>query len=373
LNSLTLEGTKITDEGLAHLMPLAQSRKLEFLSLADTHITGKGFRGLSFPQVRRLDIRKCAIDDVGIAQVARSFPNLVELYLSGPLTVTPSGLSALANHARMTTFHFASPCVTDEHLKIVGGWSNLRELNLRGGEFTDAGLRSIGDLVDLNRLSLSRTKISDAGLAHLNLLISLQTLWLDECLNITGAGLIHLKGLAQLSDLCLRDSGFTSAGVEPLCQLRSVVHLALDKCPGATDETIKKVARMPNLGHLELMRTEITDNGLRSLWQSRVRNLFLDGCTKITNEGLRGSREISLLSLSGTSITDHGIQYLGPVQYLFLNDCEGITDAALSTLMSRTSASASSLRFVGLRGTSTTRQMRDKLREARKIPTVFAP
>jgi len=360
---LIFDGTKITDDGLPYLKPAEQY--LQMLDFSETKVTGEGFKGMRFPQVTVLKLSKCPISDAGLAEIARAFPNLVELRLSGPITITPAGLEVLKNCKTLTRLDLASKSVTDEHLKVVGGWSQLRELYLHDGGFTDSGLQYIGDLVDLQTLYLSRTKITDAGLEHLNLLVALQLLAMDECPKITGSGLASLKGLTNLKMLSLRESGFASDGVKPLIQLKSVQALALNKCPGVTDDTVKEIVSMPNLQHLELMNADITDKSLPGIWASTVQNLFLDGCNRITDAGLKGHRAMIGLSLSRTAITDNGVRLLQPVLCLWLNDCKGVTDESLPILGHRN--------FVSIRGTSTTRAGREKLYSGEKISAQIAP
>jgi hypothetical protein len=368
-NELIFDGTKITDDGLRYLKPAADY--LRVLDFSDTKVTGEGFKDMNFTQVGVLKLSRCPITDKGLAEIARAFPNLVELRLSGPITITPAGLEVLKNCKGLTRLDLASKNVTDEHLKVVGGLAQLRELYLHDGGFTDSGLQYIGDLVDLQTLYLSRTKITDAGLAHLNLLVALQLLAMDECPKITGSGFASLKGLTNLKVLSLRGSGFAFDGVKPLIQLKSVQALALNRCPGVTDDTVKEIVSMPNLIHLELMNADITDKSLQAIWNSPIQHLFLDGCKGITDEGLKGHRGGIGLSLSGTAITDKGVKYLQPVSFLWLNDCKGVTDESLPIFGRRNVYPE--LAFVSIRGTSTTRAGREKLSAGEKLNAQIAP
>jgi hypothetical protein len=81
--------------------------------------------------------------------------------------------------------------VTDDTLRIVAGFGELRELSLDGADVTDAGLMNLSRLIALRRLNLSRTHVTDAGL-------------------------VHLKRMSELRSLDLRGTRVTIAGIREL-------------------------------------------------------------------------------------------------------------------------------------------------------------
>jgi hypothetical protein len=66
--------------------------------------------------------------------------------------------------------------LSDETLRLVGRFSELRELSLAGADFTDSGLVILCGLRVLERINLSGTSISDAGLSHLKKFTSLRVI-----------------------------------------------------------------------------------------------------------------------------------------------------------------------------------------------------
>jgi hypothetical protein len=88
--------------------------------------------------------------------------------------------------------------VTDDTLRIVADFPELRELSLKGADVTDAGLVSLRGLRMLERLNLSQTSLTDAALPY-------------------------FKGLARLRMIDLRGTQWTPAGIR---ELRRTVPLA---------------------------------------------------------------------------------------------------------------------------------------------------
>jgi len=88
-------------------------------------------------------------------------------------------------------------------------------LNLARTKITDDGLKAIESFKNLRRLHLENTKIGDAGLTHLKGLVTLEYLNLYGT-QVTDSGLDQLSGLKNLKALYLWQTKVTPAGVETL-------------------------------------------------------------------------------------------------------------------------------------------------------------
>ncbi|MEK6262537.1 MAG: hypothetical protein AABP62_28405 [Planctomycetota bacterium] len=125
VESLTFQESTIPEAALTHL---TANPALKLLHVEGTKITGAGWKGAK-PQltVTHVNLSKSALDDAGLAQVVRVFPNVTNL--------------------------------------------TLNETAL-----TDAGLKPLRDLTRLEHLALGRTKITVKGLAELASLSKLNTI-----------------------------------------------------------------------------------------------------------------------------------------------------------------------------------------------------
>ena len=113
---------------------------------------------------------------------------------------------------------------TDSDLKHIKEFSELRRLNLCGGEkITSVGLENLKGLRKLEELDLTFVQLTDNDLENIKELDQLRILKLNENYRMTDAGLEHVKGLSQLGQLELAGYGLSKEGIKKLQQ-------ALPKC-----------------------------------------------------------------------------------------------------------------------------------------------
>jgi internalin A len=177
--------------------------------------------------------------------------------------------------------------ITDAGLIHLNGLRQLRNLTLGGLYITDAGLNAIKDMPALDVLYLSRTKIKGPGLARLKSLPTLTMLDLGETeiddeglvfltgasnlqylsLNrtkIKGPGLARLTSLPKLASLILDDSEIDDQGLSLLAGAPSLQTLSLNGVP-LTAKGLKAIAGLPRLGRLYLNRSGLLDEDVISL------------------------------------------------------------------------------------------------------------
>jgi serine/threonine protein kinase len=113
----------------------------------------------------------------------------------------------------------------------------------------------------------------------------------------------------------------TRSDFERLGRLPLLQHLVLANTT-TSDDDLSSLAGIPSLEALNLSGTQITDTGLRSISSIRLRILDLSK-TKISNDGLKilcddygVGGNVAVLNLSGTGITDAGVQSLGRMKRL---------------------------------------------------------
>ena len=219
LQSLSLDSTQVTDEGLSHV---AKIQSLEGVSLSNTQVTDAGLAGLQqIPRLKGLGLDSTQVTDEGLSHLTQ-FKRLEGLSLCNT-PITDGGLARLQQMPCLRNLTLGGPRISDATVALVGQLRGLRYLSLRDTRITDAAIKHLKTL-PLNFLLLDSIQVSDAGLPALAQLGSLEWLHLSN-MQITDAGLQQLKGMAKLRELHLRGTRVTAAGAAvlqnamPSCQI----------------------------------------------------------------------------------------------------------------------------------------------------------
>lgn len=115
---------------------------------------------------------------------------------------------------------------------------------------------------------------------------------------------------SKVPNISMRATAITNVGLEKLTQL-PLTELDLSRTR-LDDSAVPILAKMKDLELLKLENTKVTDEGLRGLASlKKLRNLDLDQVTQITDDGvdtiIKQWPNIRHLNLSGTSITEKSI------------------------------------------------------------------
>jgi len=305
LQWLDLSGTKLTDAGLEHLKGLTG---LQWLLLPGTDVTDEALAHLEgLTGLKGLDLSATKITDAGLEHL-KGLTGLQGLELRNT-QITDAGLAHLKGLTKLQTLYVSETQITDMGLAHLKGLTGLQSLFLAGTKITDGGLVHLKGLTRLQWLDLSGTQITDAGLVHLKGLTGLQSLHLVNT-EITDAGLEHLKGLTRLEVLYLSLTPITDAG---LAHLKGLTGLRMLNVAG-TQITDVGLGHLKGLTGLQLLflSDKITDAGVEHLkGLTGLQYLWLGG--KITDAGiehLKGLTGLEFLGLSGTQVTDAGVQQL---------------------------------------------------------------
>jgi hypothetical protein len=141
LRQLSLDHTRITDEGLKNLKGL---RELDYLGLEGTSITDAGLANLrDLPKLSVLALDDTEITGAGLLHL-RALPCLRVVWI---------------NHTQ----------ITDVALATIKELPELRSLSLDDTQLTDAGLKNLEGAVQLEELAVNRTNVTDEGVARLQL------------------------------------------------------------------------------------------------------------------------------------------------------------------------------------------------------------
>jgi Leucine-rich repeat (LRR) protein len=195
LTWLDLEGNRLTDAGLRHILAL---RNLGFLGLTDTRV-----------------------GDESLATIARAFKHLQILDLAFT-RITDAGLSPLGSLPELHELNLVNTSITDKSADSIREIQELDTLALTGTSIGDEFLSRIASRTKLSRLYLAKTRLTGRGIAHLKPLTKLTVLNLSS----TGIGNADLKPIAGMSnsleELYLDDTAVTDAGLEHLLGLRAL-------------------------------------------------------------------------------------------------------------------------------------------------------
>jgi Leucine-rich repeat (LRR) protein len=230
-------------------------------TVTDAHLARLS-RLKSVASLRGLELNGTQITDAGLAHLREL--NLHSLNLSGT-NITDAGLVYLKGLDDLQSVDLSGTRVTGTGLEQLKDMPRLQKLSLKDAPVADAGLKDAAALTKLNRLQLdlTGTQITDAGLEHLQGLTNLRMLGLSRT-RITDAGLKHLKGLAKLENLALSGTKVTGAGLDPPEGLANLGFLFLNETPIA-DADLEHLKGYTKLGYLDLKKTHVTKAGAEQL------------------------------------------------------------------------------------------------------------
>jgi hypothetical protein len=172
LERVTLDGPKLTDDGLKHMAGWKSLRKLTFYNF----------------------IHRGKFTGAGVAHLA-SLPNL-EHFACGGSSFTDAGMDACTKLPKLTDLQIWHTPVTNAgmaYLPKLTGLRNLRLASQFAPRITDAGLPHIAAIKTLETLSIGETRLTwDGGLKHLKALPNLKRLELNQ-VEMSAADLTRLK------------------------------------------------------------------------------------------------------------------------------------------------------------------------------------
>lgn len=325
LTSLDLTATLISDEGLASLTSLT---RLETLKLAECRLTYSSLLHLvKLRSLKQLDLSFCTLSGEELDEVPK-LEGLKELRLSGDYSYTArkhiwqlfpeskvlftinefhegEGTSSdlrksrpewitgnrirLGDRIQERNRRIAVEVPAVELIQKSGGdaYGNLHivRVDLTSADFGDANVKSLYPLRMLSNLQLSGTGISDRFAEH-------------------------LAGFRRLEILQLSKTGVADQTGRILARLSFLRELDL-RHTKITDESMKTVAQSGRLMILDISDTDVTDDGLAHLLlQDSVTAKEVAAPKFRPNSFSQAHRNLRVLGLSGTKITDKSIRLL---------------------------------------------------------------
>ncbi|MCA9111191.1 MAG: hypothetical protein KDA52_14665 [Planctomycetaceae bacterium] len=285
---------------------------------------------------------------IGENKARELFGDPIKYHLSEK-TLTPYQIGILGGYTGLRSLELRG--VTDADVRNLKGLTNLEGLALSDSPITDKACEIIGQFENLQRLFLGNfssdsttVQITDDGLKHLGHLKNLQTLGLgdyytDSTVQITDDGLRHLVGLTQLRNLGLHSPRVTDDGFKTISQLQSLESLLLDG-RSLSGEDLSDLPNLPNLQNLHISNWSLKEHALSGLPKlGYLSQLSLWHCS-LSENCLRPIGDCPLLerfSLEGSRLSENlSLQPLAECPFLirlFLNETNA-TDAMLEDLTS---------------------------------------
>ena len=226
------------------------------------------------PDVVALDLANTNVKGPGL-KVVGTLKSLERLNLTLTLVTDPF-LENLSGLTKLRILSMASSKSTGEGFRFLGAIPQLENANFHTALANDAGLAGISHVTSLERLEIVHTKFTDAGASALAKLVNLERLQLGSR-EATGAAVAHLTGLKRLRELDLHDGQASPEGARHTGKIESLRVLRV--YGPIKDEGAGHLAGLKNLEVLIVPGTGITDAGLE--YFSGLKNLKrieINGC-----------------------------------------------------------------------------------------------
>lgn len=306
LAELNLVGSGVRGDGLVHLKNVAGLRVL------DLRKSGATARQLA-PLTALKDLERLILDPVADERVFRilaEFPGLKEIDLRGfPLTNRRLGL--LQKMTGLERLEIRSNDISDRGLSYLKPLKHLKELRIDSDSVSDAGLQSFAGMTGLKALDLAGRRITDVGFQHFRECKDIERVRVERTA-LSDGGLGWFKGFVKLIELELRFAAVTDKGIDSLAELNQLELIDLTGCP-ITDDGLKSFKALDELRKLVLDHTRITGRGFKAIEKlPRLSRVQMTHCpvTDLGLEGLSHLETLEQLGLDDTPVTDEVLGYL---------------------------------------------------------------
>jgi len=313
LETLSLENSEVTNEGIAVLEHLPNLKVLSLRRCAKLNATG--LENLKHvPNLERLMLLYTLTDNDGLAHVAQ-LKKLKVLDLRGCMQVGDAGLEKIQGLTNLVDLKLRSYNVTDAGMEYVGKLTKLRYLAMEDCGIGDEGMKHLEGLDQLRVLNVMRTSVGDDGLAHFsdNKLVDLRLreaacfgpgldglvpsrktltyLDLSETL-IDNDGLSHITPFTKLKTLILWNGSMDDEGIAHLKGLVELETLDLQGCRSLTPDCVEPILSMVKLADLNLAETAIDDAGLLKLAPLEHLKRVKVSRSNVTSDGIAAFKKL---------------------------------------------------------------------------------
>ncbi|MFT5526760.1 MAG: beta-lactamase regulating signal transducer with metallopeptidase domain, partial [Pirellulaceae bacterium] len=262
-------------------------------------------------------------------QYLAAFPQATELRFSESTQITDEALKIIGQLKNLKSLRLASSQITGTGLKHLAGCTKLKSLTVKSRKLIDKELAQLESLAQLNLTSLSigGWQSSDDGLSQVSKLTSLRSLTLNVGQAANGDALVTARTFRALA---------------PLTKLTSLEIMGDDvrQHVAVRDEDLQMLANFPQLTALTLSSRLLTNDSLKHIGRCKELSQFSIWHAPITDDGLQHLAPLTKLEsmhLYGTKITGTGFRFLNGT---YKDEVDGSGNLTSLTMLSLTGASA---------------------------------
>jgi len=315
------DGSKVTADDVVLFGRLDGLTKLQVLNCREfDDAMVASLTGLE--RLTSLAITNSGIGDDGVATIAASFPDLVELDLSSNTNLTGAAMKSIVALPKLERLALVQTRFNDLNFRRLAKLPGLKAVDLRGNmEAGDMTLGVLGGLPGLRAVKHRSSVVTDEGLAGLATCGTLDSL-LAQDFAITNASGPHLAALENLTSLeIFRCQGFGSDGVLALAPLKKLGRLTLRDLPEVGDSGLAVLGDLPALRRLYLHElASVGDAGLAHLAgakQLEVLDIWsVPKMTDATVAVIAGLPNLKELSIRETGVTEQALERLAAMPSL---------------------------------------------------------
>lgn len=290
VEEINLNGSKVTNGGLAHLAKLPNLRQLDVRNSPVDKDGAAAIAAITTLETLKLDGGEMTDEAV---QALNPLSELKTLEISN-VRLSPGGWSQLTNHPHLETLHINNSNMSDEGLEIIGELKSLKTLLLNSVQITDRGIINLKGLDNLEFLSLGYTSVNGSGFGPL----------------------VKAKGLKSMKRLAMDSTPLGPFGAKAIMTMSQLEGLGLGNLGTMRDQDfVPMVKPLKNLHDINISNCKSLSGQafLAFVGNENITVINASGCDAIDDSGLRHlakCESLRVLELSGTRCTLNGVQAL---------------------------------------------------------------
>ena len=261
LVSLALRNTLLGDRGIAQFTALKSLKVIDLR--VSPMVTDAAMKTLAtMPQLKAVRLSGCNVTDAGIAALL-DLPQLTELDVRNCRGVTAAGIEQLSANKSLRILKIGGPKINDKILETVARLGNLTGLSLDNCDITDAGVAHLAELPLVDLTLYQCAGVTDEGLKVLAGYTELKRLTLRD-VPAKGSALAKLPHPEKLLSLNMAQSAVSDAEIALLAKMTSLESLNLSET-GLTDTAVDGLSKLSSVKQIMLTQTGISPEGMSRL------------------------------------------------------------------------------------------------------------
>lgn len=243
------------------------------------------------------------VTDADLQGIAENGQQLTELRFQECSQVTSQGMQAFQGaFPQLKLLDLVRVPIDDDSLAYLASSTTLADVKLAHTNFTGTGLKHLASC-PLKRLVVVSRVVTAEGMKNLAALQSLEELELD-CQDLPLKQISALSQLKNVKKIVAFRTPVGPQGIEVLKDMTQLEYLHLNS-PDINDDSIATINTLSNLEWAEFDYGTLTNEGIKQLQLPKLKQLSLDGCKNVTDDGLgnfSGMPALESLMLGSTGV-----------------------------------------------------------------------